>query len=167
MRDFDVQYQINRLKRLEKIVKDRANDPCSLGDLYVIPEFAVVGCELAVVLQNLDDPLLWYAVPFDQSDSMVGTWDVVVDESVTKCGGVLRCGRGCWISSDNLPKDKRSGFVDISFVNEAKRVLRCLVGAEEVSWAVRENVDCDPDYAELLDDITKAVTAFESRVGAV
>lgn len=167
MHDFDVQYQINRLRRLEKVLKDRANDECAIGDLYMIPEFVEIGCELAIitfsVMQNLNEKSLWYAVPFDQSDFMVGTWDVVVDESVTKCGGILRCGRGIWVHSKDLPKDKRSGFVDISFVDEARRMLRCLVGAEEVSWAKRDSVDTDPDYVELLEDIAKACTAFELR----
>lgn len=135
-----------------------AGGPPALGDLYAFAETAAEGIEWALVLQNLDDPDLWFAVPFDQYPQ-VGTWDVEVSELTDAGPGTLRCGRGIWVPVDDLETSDRSGFLEPTDVRAAQERLAAMV--EGTAVEPRWHVDDDPDYEEWLGEVELASDRLE------
>jgi hypothetical protein len=133
------------------------------GDLYAFRSTADLGIEWAVIRQHVDDPDLWFAVPFDQHYQF-GTWDIVIPEFSSAGEGALRCGRGIWIHADELEMSSRSGFLEGGYVVEAVNRLAAMVQEDSVDGFQRLEVDEDSEYQEWMDEVAAAAERLETSL---
>lgn len=119
--------------------------------------------EWAVISVHPDDDQLWFTVPFDQN-SLVGVTDVeVLPEAL--CGpGVLHCGTGIWIHTDDFVLDKRSGVLEADFVSQARDRIRELVCGSLSPSVEQLEVDQLLDYERRFDEVSEEADQLERRL---
>jgi len=127
-------------------------DEVASGQLYLFDVGASDGIEWAIIKQHVDDPLLWFVVPFDQH-YQIGTWDVSVAEQSDAGEGALRCGAGIWVHADDFEKATRTGFLENGYVQQASARLAAMVQSEVVAGFHHPEVDEDSEYQDWLSHV--------------
>jgi hypothetical protein len=131
-----------------------------LGNTYIFKETAEIGVSLVLVIQNVDDGDLWYAVPWSMY-YQPGTWDVETVYSDDYDSGILHTHCGLWIHVSDLP-EKEDMVLPEPYVKACQKLLSAMVSDEPVERV--EEVDCDPDYQELIDNIRGVVNQLEDNL---
>jgi len=160
----EISAAVEKMERNDERMANAPEGP-STGDLYVFSATAELGIQWAIVRPHVDDAELWFMVPFDM-DPFVGTWDINVPEFSDAGAGVLRCGRGIWIHTDDMRLGTRSGFLEADYVDEVKQRLAAMVHGEIVPGTHNPEVDEDPEYQEWIGEVTAAAERLESLIKA-
>ncbi len=154
----DVKCILEGAKEKEARQKAGIRKEITAGDIYCFPFTAELGLEWILIRQHQDDKNLWFMVPLDHSLIPVGTWDIEVSEFEDIGPTIVRC-IFMWIHISHLPLGEKTGFTEPSLLKKIEERISALVLNNNVENI--EHVDCDPDYQEHIDTITKTINDFE------
>lgn len=124
-----------------------------LGQAHVFEELDAHGIFALPVLNNVDDPMILFFVPFDMNDSF-GPHDVALNPYLT-----ARCGRGFWIHEDDIKRygHQSGGVIPPEIVSAIQEKLGDLVnGVDNPTDLVENN--------EWMDVVTRAVAQLEYNI---
>ena len=120
------------------------------GDMFFLPLKGIDPiCDGWILAkQHTDDPKLWYALPVDSWDTMVGSMDTVV---TGKHFGVHVCRTLCgtWIHTSDMSFENRWDAIE-GDTGAPKSKLKHFV---EGLLSHREGIDNDPDYEDWIDEL--------------
>jgi hypothetical protein len=131
------------------------------GDVYTWAPPNDLGLDWVVVSTHPDDPARVFVVPADGQD-VAGLADVVV--RATGCEPLsLRCGRGVWLRTSDLPAERWYRALDDHHTHRAQEKVRQIAaGTLDGSSAAWED-EVNPDYDAWMMEVTRAVLGATAR----
>lgn len=130
------------------------------GDVFVIKTDVEAAIEFMVVRELFDDKSLVLMVPMDDAHPFVGPPDFDFPKSIAGRPLIARCGQTFWMPKKSLLEKEGYCHKVFSVSKRALSLVRAKIAklARGMNYVPDEqlNMDCDPNYEDWIQLVTKA-----------